>query len=95
MKIKILAASLASLLLMTGCNTIEQKTEIVERARVVIPPEELFKCPEIKNYPNWQTLTNYEVAQLIVKLSKNNEICRENIQSIKRYLYRVQEEING
>lgn len=77
---------------LVGCQSTNQQVQIVEKARVVIPPEELFKCPELKNYPNPATLTNREVAEIITTLVKNNQVCANNIEAIKRYLYEARDD---
>lgn len=76
--------------ILIGCQS-SAKIQIVEQTKIVIPPEELFQCPELKNYPNPKTLTNYQVAQIIAKLAKNNSICRNNIEAIENYLIQARE----
>lgn len=48
--------------------------------------EALYNCPEIKKFPNYVTLTESEVAVIIVTLYKNNKICKQSLESIRKIL---------
>lgn len=70
--------------ILTGCNstvTLRSK-ELV----VAFPDKELFKCPIIQSFPKSNTLTDVQVAKLIVTLYKNNMTCRYHIDAIFKYL---------
>jgi hypothetical protein len=53
---------------------------------VVHPDEAMYNCPVLKQFPKWQTLTDAQVADTIVKLYKNNITCKSSIESIRKYL---------
>lgn len=78
-KLLIVAAALA----LAGCQT----EQVVTRTQleVVIPDRSLFVCPSTK-YPNPDTLTDVEVAKLLVTLQRNNADCKRNMNAIRTYL---------
>ena len=78
-KLLIIAAALT----LAGCQTeqVVTKTEL----QVVVPDRSLFVCPSTK-YPNPDTLTDVEVAKLLVILQRNNADCRRNMNAIRTYL---------
>jgi hypothetical protein len=76
---KLLVVCLA--IFLVGCNEPVQlvRTEI----KVVdIPDRFITMCPEIKSLPNVSTLTDRQVADLIVRLWKTSKDCRTAILGI-------------
>ena len=73
----------AAALMLAGCQTeqVVTKTEL----QVVVPDRSMFVCPSTK-YPNPDTLTDVEVAKLLVILQRNNADCRRNMIAIRTYL---------
>jgi hypothetical protein len=70
-----------------GCNTMMPAQTIVKTESVVIMPDKsLFYCPNVRRFPNPETLTDVEVAKLLVTLHKNNTECQKNINSIEKFL---------
>ena len=69
-------------LLLAGC----QSTVAPSKLKVVAPPEQLYDCPIKKQWPNYKTLNDTEVAKTIVELYKNNSRCKASIDAIKQYL---------
>ncbi len=78
-------------LLLAGCQSSPMLVQT--KLAVVTPPQEMYTCPIEKKYPNWQTLNDVEVAKTIVRLYKNNMICKTSIQAIERYLNDAKERI--
>ena len=76
---------LVGIMLLASCN---DQTQIVQSYRhmVVHPDEAMYYCPVIKEFPNWKTLTDSQVARLIVQLQKNNLTCKSSIESIRKFL---------
>lgn len=74
-----------------GCAT-KPEPIVVDKSIVVVakPPETLYKCPQIKQFPNPETLTNKEVAQVISRLVEANMICGINMDQIKAYIERAE-----
>jgi len=71
-------------LLLAGCQSSPMLIET--KLAVVTPPAEMYNCPLEKRYPNWQTLNDVEVAKTIVRLYKNNRICKASIEAVEKYL---------
>lgn len=80
-------------LFLAGCQS--SPLLVQTKLAVVTPPAEMYTCPIEKRFPNWQTLNDVEVAKTIVKLYKNNMICKASIDAIERYLNRAKEEIEN
>jgi hypothetical protein len=74
---------LLSCVLLAGCQT---PVHLVSTEyKVVKAPDELYNCPVLKRFPNYETLTDQEVGTLIVKLQRNNLTCRSSVDSIKKF----------
>jgi hypothetical protein len=71
-------------LFLAGCQSSPMLIET--KLAVVTPPAEMYNCPLEKRYPNWQTLNDVEVAKTIVRLYKNNRICKASIEAVEKYL---------
>jgi hypothetical protein len=82
---KILAASIIALSL-GACSHLPTQTVVKTESVVVMPDKSLFYCPNVRKFPNPETLTDVEVAKLIVTLHKNNTECQKNINSIYKFL---------
>ncbi len=78
-KLLIIAAALA----LAGCQTEQVVTKT--QLEVVIPDRSLFTCPTSR-YPNPETLTDVEVAKLLVTMQRNNADCRRNMNAIRTFL---------
>jgi len=76
---------LLSLLTLAGCNSQEQIVTSY-KYMVVHPAEAMYYCPVLKEFPNWKTLTDSQVAKLIVQLQRNNLTCKSSLESIKKFL---------
>lgn len=75
---------LLSFLFLAGCN--DPQIITTYKYMVVHPDEAMYNCPVLKQFPKWQTLTDAQVADTIVKLYKNNITCKSSIESIRKYL---------
>ena len=53
---------------------------------VVHPSEAMYECPVLKEFPDWRTLTDAQVAKTVLKLYKNNLTCHSSIESIRKFL---------
>lgn len=71
-------------LLVSGCN----ETQVIQTKKwmVVHPSEAMYHCPVLKQFPDWRTLTDSQVAKLVVQLQKNNITCKSSIESIRKFL---------
>ena len=80
-KVILLAIAIA----LAGCNSQEQIVTSY-KYMVVHPDEAMYNCPVLKNFPNWKTLTDSQVAKTVVQLHKNNLTCKSSIESIRKFL---------
>lgn len=71
-------------LLLAGCN--DQQVITTYRYMVVNPSEAMYNCPVLKEFPNWRTLTDAQVAKTVTTLYKNNLTCKSSMDSIKQFL---------
>lgn len=71
-------------LLLAGCN--DQQVITTYRYMVVNPSEAMYICPVLKEFPNWKTLTDSQVAKTVTKLYQNNLTCKSSLDSIKQFL---------
>jgi hypothetical protein len=73
---------------LAGCasNGIGKPDLIVTKQVVVMPDESLFHCPDVRKFPDVSTLTDIQVAKLLVNLHANNTMCQKNINAIHDYL---------
>lgn len=69
---------------MAACND----TQVVQTSKwmVVHPDEAMYYCPVLKKFPKWQTLTDKQVAEVLLTLYKNNVTCKSSIDSIRKFL---------
>jgi hypothetical protein len=80
---KVLLVSL--LLTLTGCADDSIKL-LAPEYKIVKIPEQLYVCPVVKNFPDASHLTNKQVGGLLVNVQKNNMICKNSLDSIKKYM---------
>ncbi len=76
---------LVGVMLLASCNSQEQIVTSY-KYMVVHPDEAMYNCPVLKNFPNWKTLTDSQVAKTVVQLQKNNLTCKSSIESIRKFL---------
>ena len=72
-------------MLLASCNDNQVITSY--KYMVVHPDEIMYNCPVLKQFPNWKTLTDSEVAKTIITLHKNNITCKSSIESIRKFLH--------
>jgi len=76
---------LLSVLLLGGCSN-ESVKLLSPEYKVVKIPESLYECPTIKKFPDADKLTNQQVGSLLIKVQKNNMICKNSLDGIKKYM---------
>lgn len=80
------------MLALTACQSTEPR--LIRRQLIVItPPDKMYECPIEKQYPNWKTLNDVEVAKTVLKLHKNNVMCKASLDAIKKFLADAKVEI--
>ena len=53
---------------------------------VVMPQESMFNCPTVATFPETRTLTDVQVARLIVQLYQNNTTCKNSMNTLRQFL---------
>ena len=72
-------------LTLSGCAS--NPIKLIAPEYVVIKvPDELYNCPSVTKFPKTDNLTNEEVGQLILKLQKNNMVCKNSLDTVHQYL---------
>lgn len=71
-------------LVLAGCANKPPQTLVKTEQVVIVPDKSLFYCPNVRRFPNPDTLTDAQVAELLVTLHKNNTSCQKNINTIWR-----------
>jgi hypothetical protein len=51
-----------------------------------MPQESMFNCPTLASFPEPRTLTDVQVARLIVQLYQNNTTCRNSMTTLRQFL---------
>jgi hypothetical protein len=78
---------------MTGCGVHPHLQPTKTEYRVVMPEDKYFSGCDVVSLPDPATLTNTQVAQLIVDLATVNKVCHNNNKAIHDYLIAAQKEL--
>lgn len=75
--------AVAAALTLTGCASapppqIITKTEL----QVYVPERTMFYCQNVRRFPNPETLTDAQVAKLLVELHGKNTECQKNMNAL-------------
>jgi uncharacterized protein YcfL len=76
---------LVSLLFLGACSS-NQAVLIAPEYKIVKPPEDFYNCPVVKKFPKTENLTNQQVGSIILTLQKNNMVCKNSVDQIKKYM---------
>lgn len=57
-----------------------------EKLTIADVPDSLWNCPTVQKLPSTASLTEAEVAKLVVILYKNNVTCKNSETAIRKYL---------
>lgn len=79
-------------LFLAGCQS--QNVIRTNQFLVVMPEESMFTCERFTNFPNTQTLTDIQVARMLLELYELNTVCKNSIDSIRTFLEEARR-ING
>lgn len=82
---KIVLALVATLVL-SACGDPKTVKVIVEKPVVFVPSDKLFQCPVVSEFPDPTTLTDEQVAELLVKLDTYNRKCYNSLQAVRKQL---------
>ena len=82
---RILIAALATLGL-AGCASMPAQVITKTELQVYVPDRALFYCQNVRRFPNPETLTDAQVAKLLVELHSKNTECQKNMNAIYKTL---------
>lgn len=83
---KIVIAVLSSLFLV-GCASTKPPQVITKtETKVIIPDRTMFFCKNVRAYPKSESLTDKEVAKLMVEMHKRNTECQKNMNNLYFFL---------
>jgi len=87
--------SLLIVLLAASCGQPE-KPQLIKRESVVfIPADKFFYCPNPVDLPDPDTLTDTQIATLLVMMDTNNRICKKSVVSIHKQLLRAKQQLEN
>lgn len=72
-------------LLLTACSTTSQV--ITSKEQIVVEvPSSYYNCPTDVYIPDPKKLTDIQVARILVTLHKNNKVCKNSLNAIKKFI---------
>jgi PBP1b-binding outer membrane lipoprotein LpoB len=79
--------AIAIALVLTGCAKAPPPQFITKtELQVYVPDKTMFYCQNVRRFPNPDTLTDVQVAKLIVELHKKNTECQKNMNAVYKTL---------
>jgi len=82
---KLLLVSLAALTL-AGCASKPPQVLTKTELQVYVPDRSMFYCQNVRRFPNPETLTDAQVAKLLVELHSKNTECQKNMNALYKTL---------
>lgn len=82
---KLLLVSLATLTL-AGCASKPPQVLTKTELQVYVPDRSMFYCQNVRRFPNPETLTDAQVAKLLVELHSKNTECQKNMNALYKTL---------
>ena len=82
---KILVAVAATLAL-AGCASKPPQLLTKTELQVYVPDRSMFYCQNVRRFPNPETLTDAQVAKLLVELHAKNTECQKNMNALYKTL---------
>lgn len=81
---------LLPVLFLGACNTTGNRVTVIsEQLRVVKPPEEWYaRCRTLnpQDFPDISRLSDKQVANIILKLYRQNVTCKQALEAVREYL---------
>ena len=75
-----------TMLLLVGCASVPPQVITKTELKVVMPERTMFYCQNVRRFPNTDTLTDVQVAKLLVELHAKNTECQKNMNSVYQFL---------
>jgi hypothetical protein len=82
---RLLIAAFTTLAL-AGCASMPAQVITKTELQVYVPDRSLFYCQNVRRFPNPDTLTDAQVAKLLVELHSKNTECQKNMNSLYKTL---------
>ena len=90
---KIIPLIICSIFLVSCNSTSTDKPPMQVLTRVkykaIRIPNSYYDCPVVEKWPNPATLSDIQVANLLVELYSNNHKCKNSLNAIKTYIEKV------
>ena len=88
----LIAAALA--LTVAGCASKPEQVLTKTEIQVYVPERTMFYCQNVRRFPNPETLTDAQVAKLLVELHSKNTECQKNMNAIYKTLDEARQKAN-
>lgn len=72
--------------LAAGCSSIQEKVVTITKPIVVMPPESMYRCPDLPPVPDSVGMTDVDVANYILTLYETGKICKASLNDVKIFL---------
>ena len=83
---RVLFASVAMLGLAGCAKPLPPQVLTKTEMQVIVPDRTMFLCKNVRKFPNPDTLTDVEVAKLLVELHSKNTECQKNMNAVYKFL---------
>lgn len=84
---KSLLVIIGASILLAGCAGTKPPQVVTKtETKVIIPDRKMFYCKNFRHYPNPATLTDKQVAKVIIEMHKRNTECQKNINNLYFFL---------
>lgn len=72
--------------LAAGCTSMQEKVVTVTKPIVVMPPESMYRCPDLPPIPVEEGLTDVDVANYVLQLYETGRVCKSSLDDVKQFL---------
>lgn len=80
-------------LLLAGCATTQDSFLVSKQQVAVVPPPEMYNCPQVHLPTSTANLTDTGVAKIIAMQHQNLKVCRNSLNAIKQFTEDAQKQI--
>jgi len=87
--------AIVSITLLSACAQAANPALIKDRPVVFIPDASYFYCPTVDQYPSVKTLTDIQVAELLVQLDTYNRECKASLDAVLAQLLATKTQLEG
>lgn len=89
--------ALAATVALAGCTSSGVATINTRTTTVVVPPDSLYDCPQVKasDLPNPDTLTNQQVSNILTRLYGYNQRCVASQKAIQNWIAEAKKKLES